>query len=232
MDIKGISKVAEGLKQSQQVEPTAEQIKAADTRADNFKAHFHRVFKEKKGYEFTIDAENTKQFDLLVWYFVKHPYFLKVENKTSTVVNDYSFSKGVMLLGNVGCGKTTMFNTVLDVLRGFQMGFLIHSCLDVEEGFAKSGYESLENYGKPYTKAFDDLGFDDVVKFYGNEERIMIRVIEKRHRLFIDSNVITHFTTNLGGEEIKARYGDRIHSRLKEMCNIITFGKNAKDRRK
>lgn len=231
MDLKNISKVAAGFKKDN-LEPTADDIAKADIRYNNLKSWFFKVLEGSFKKEFIIDAENEKQLDLVFWYYSRHPNFLKPENKTSSIVNDYSFDKGLMFVGSVGCGKTTIVNTIIKVLQNFQKAFLSHSCLDVEEDFANNGYAALEKYGKPFIKNFDDLGFDDVVKFYGNEERIMIRVIEKRHRLFIDFNIPTHFTTNLGGEELKKRYGVRIHSRLKEMCNIITFKNDAKDRRK
>lgn len=224
-----LDKVINGLRE--QEAPPATTMQEYDRRYGNLKELFLQTFFDRKKVHYKIDHFNKKQFDLMLWYFCQHPNFLNPENKTHHDVADYSFKKGIMMVGNVGCGKTEMITNFYEVLKRFQMGFLIHSCLDIEESFATSGYEALKEYTKPFTKVFDDLGFDDVVKFYGNEERIMIRVLEKRHRQFIDKGIISHFTTNLNGKLIKERYGERTHSRAKEMCNIINFDKDAKDRR-
>jgi predicted ATPase len=188
-------------------------------------------FFEQKGLEYQIDEDNKKQFQLLSWYFSKNPRFENAENKTGQNIGNYGLKKGLMILGNVGCGKTTMIKAFQESLKFVNAGFVIHSCLDVESDFARNGYEALDSLHKPYQKMFDDLGFDDVVKHFGNEERIMIRVIEKRERLFEDLGIKTHYTTNLSGKAIFDRYGERTHSRLKGSTNIINFATNAKDRR-
>ncbi|MDT8347935.1 MAG: ATPase, partial [Flavobacteriaceae bacterium] len=42
----------------------------------------------------------------------------------------------------------------------------------------------------------------------------------------------THITTNLNAEELEARYGSRVRSRLREMFNLISFDKASVDKRK
>jgi hypothetical protein len=41
----------------------------------------------------------------------------------------------------------------------------------------------------------------------------------------------SHITTNLNAEELEARYGSRVRSRLREMFNLIGFDESSKDKR-
>lgn len=41
----------------------------------------------------------------------------------------------------------------------------------------------------------------------------------------------TYLTSNLSASEPEALHGDRLRSRLREMCNVISFPATATDRR-
>ncbi len=41
-----------------------------------------------------------------------------------------------------------------------------------------------------------------------------------------------HITTNLNAQELEERYGNRVRSRMREMFNLIAFGKERGDKRK
>ena len=41
----------------------------------------------------------------------------------------------------------------------------------------------------------------------------------------------THLTSNLNAPELETLYGDRPRSRLREMCNVLSFPATAPDRR-
>ena len=44
--------------------------------------------------------------------------------------------------------------------------------------------------------------------------------------------VLTHFTSNLTAPQIEKHYGERVRSRLREMCNWIEYTVNSTDKRK
>lgn len=108
-------------------------------------------------------------------------------------------------------------------------------CTDIAKEYADGGYKEIRRYGKGslrfkgdtkelVTFCFDDLGTEYNAKFYGNEANVMADIIHERYELFKTEGLITHFTTNLLRSEMKEKYGDRILSRLEEMCNFITLG--------
>lgn len=43
---------------------------------------------------------------------------------------------------------------------------------------------------------------------------------------------LTHATTNLNAEELEEGYGNRVHSRMRELFNFIAFDMGAGDKRK
>jgi len=62
---------------------------------------------------------------------------------------------------------------------------------------------------------FDDLGSENIANHYGASINIMSEIIIRRY----EKKLLTHFTSNLSIEEIKAFYGMRVYDRLREMVN-------------
>jgi len=60
----------------------------------------------------------------------------------------------------------------------------------------------------------------------------MGEILLSRYDLFKTKNVKTHITTNLNAEELEARYGSRVRSRMREMFNLISFDSSTTDKRK
>ena len=50
--------------------------------------------------------------------------------------------------------------------------------------------------------------------------------------LFQGCQVLTHFTSNLTAPQIEKHYGERVRSRLREMCNWIEYKSDSFDKRK
>ena len=70
------------------------------------------------------------------------------------------------------------------------------------------------------------------LKYFGNECNVMAEVILTRYDLFVSRKLITHITTNLAAGEIEKMYGNRLRSRIRELCNLIAFPTSASDKRK
>ena len=93
------------------------------------------------------------------------------------------------------------------------------------------GYGPILQYDQPITYCFDDLGLESDAKHYGNDCNVMAEVLLDRYDQFTQHGMITHLTTNLNAETLEDIYGNRVRSRLREMCNLICFPPEAKDRR-
>lgn len=163
-------------------------------------------------------------------------YFLKDETMCNKI--GISLQKGILLSGPVGCGKTTLINLMRFVAQS-ENKFILKSCRDISFEFIQDGYEIIHRYskGKLYESnfrnyCFDDLGTENNLKYYGNECNVMAEIILSRYDLFVSRKLQTHITTNLSASEIEKQYGNRVRSRLRELCNLVAFDNFTKDKRR
>lgn len=162
-------------------------------------------------------------------------YFLNDEETTNQLGID--LTKGILLSGPVGCGKTTLM-TLMKYVTQKENKFYLKTCRDVSFEFIKEGYEIIHRYSRgSYSQSeyknycFDDLGVESNLKYYGNECNVMAEIILSRYDLFISKKVKTHITTNLSASEIETMYGNRVRSRFRAMLNLIAFDKTTQDKR-
>lgn len=156
------------------------------------------------------------------------PTFPQMVAKVLT--NESKDGKGIALLGPTGNGKTT------------RMLFMARM-LGIRLEHAKVMVENLrQNDSVPYFRditrtdirygdlvppryhdlIIDDLGFEDERSvMFGNTRDIMQNVLLARYMVFPQHK--THITSNKTPEELQARYGDRIWSRLNEMCIFVAM---------
>jgi DNA replication protein DnaC len=163
-------------------------------------------------------------------------YFLKDEQACYQFNID--LEKGILLTGPIGCGKTSLMN-LMKYLTATEHKFFIKPCRDISIEFIQDGYQIIHKYSigklyqsEPRTYCFDDLGTENNLKYFGNECNVMAEILLSRYDLFISKKLQTHITTNLSATEIEKQYGNRVRSRLRELCNLIAFENVAKDKRK
>lgn len=193
-------------------------------------------FAKKSIPDFEIDSSNIEIFRMLCLYFSNDPEFEKTHH-------NFALRKGIILAGPVGCGKTTLLNLFK---RNTVNSFNVHSCREIAGEYTATkdgGYEVIEYYSNLSPVAygtyfdqthigtcFDDLGTESAKKHFGNQVNIMEDIILARYDRGIRNK--THFTTNLSADEIEEMYGQRVKSRLREVCNFMTFETQSTDRRK
>ena len=162
-------------------------------------------------------------------------YFLKDEVLAANFNLD--LSKGILLSGPVGCGKTALMSLMRAAAKQ-NNNFIMKTCRDISFEFIKDGYQTIQKYSHGNNSSseyrnycLDDLGVETNLKYYGNECNVMAEIILSRYDIFISKQVITHITSNLSATEIETVYGNRVRSRLREMLNLIAFDDNALDKR-
>jgi len=189
-------------------------------------------FFERNHRPFVVDQDNIAIFNLLLNYFTQNKSFEQ---------EGYSLSKGILLYGDVGTGKTELLKMFgLNQVQSFGLV----SCRAITDAFTGDGDSEVEKYytnrknaiphafGQEYSGyCFDDLGTEaPMVMHYGNKKNMMAEIILNRYDSKMDYRY-THITTNLTVKEIIDRYGSRCTDRMREMFNIITFPSGAKSRR-
>ncbi|HPM30990.1 MAG TPA: ATPase [Chryseolinea sp.] len=193
-------------------------------------AFFEKRGKELYGSKFKIHEQDHDLIFKLVIYFLG--------NKEEATRMNIELSKGILLTGPIGCGKTTLMTLMRSVPPPERI-HVVKSTRDISFEFIQEGYEVIWRYSKMSFNnnlakiyCFDDLGAEHNLKYFGNECNVMGEILLSRYDLFISQGMITHLTTNLSATELENAYGNRLRSRLREMFNLVTFDQKTTDKRK
>ena len=172
--------------------------------------------------------------------------YLQVENfeYTPEILNILNFffdgilklkspKRNFVLHGPVGTGKTVLikslfaFTAYINVIP-FPSFIPVYKLISE---FRESGQEALETILRPKILIVDDLGSEDIVSDYGTKRSLLSELIYSRYDSFLSEGKRTFFTTNLTLKELKSFYGDRVFSRLIELCEYDKTALTGNDRR-
>lgn len=186
--------------------------------------------KELYGEKFRIHKEDYEIIYKLIVYFIG--------DQSEAVKLGIDLSKGIILTGPIGCGKTSLMN-LMRFVPPPERNHIMKTCRDVSFEFIQEGYEVIWRYSRmsfnnshPKIYCFDDLGTEQSLKYFGNDCNVMAEILLSRYEYFISQKMITHITTNLSAPEIETSYGNRVRSRLREMFNLISFSETISDKRR
>jgi DNA replication protein DnaC len=146
--------------------------------------------------------------------------------------------KGLFLFSGCGTGKTSRM-----AFMSRTMGIKMITALALYEAFKNYGVDyandlSLVNLKRRYDVypdhaedlIIDELGTEPpTCLIFGTPAYPLADIIEQRYIMFTRHQALTHFTSNKSIEEIKQVYGERVYSRIHEMCHQLNM--NGIDRR-
>jgi hypothetical protein len=188
---------------------------------------------------FRRDENCEAVIDLIVQYMRGDELFLKMDEA-------YTHNKGLLIMGQVGSGKTLIMKTFMRLQYKFESysrypgSRSIYYSIDsyaVAHAYQKKGYEifseqfvtdTLERINlKQDNLLIDDIGSEPVISHYGNVTNVIGELLTMRYD---NKRVSTYSTSNLDAKTLKQHYGERTFSRMKEMFNFINL--KGSDRRK
>lgn len=189
---------------------------------------------------FVIDDENRFAFE----NFIKWAHCdtsMKCIDPVSGQVIPGRLKRGIYIAGNTGTGKTWCMEIMQAYIQAIGIKVLWHNDNDPRplywrtiradglcDVWAESG--NIQQYKTAPMLAIQDLGNEPTETLYmGNRLDVVRYVIEYRGDMHAEMTFITS-NLRMGGEILKERYGDRVSSRLQEMCNYLVI--KGKDRRK
>lgn len=161
----------------------------------------------KNGFRLIVNDQTKPLITALCFFFSNDPRF---ESELS-----YSFSKGIILRGSCGLGKTFL----VDLLKENELKpVAIRSMIDISEEVKSYGDYTPPVGGILY---LDDVGSEEAtVNHYGTKINWFKSFIELYYTKGRPFNRLM-FSTNNSFDQIEERYGFRVRSRLREMFNVI-----------
>ena len=174
------------------------------------------------GQQFKIYKEDRDILYKLCLYFI--------QDRIACKELGIDIDKGILLSGPVGCGKTSLIR-LLKHLVPHRKPYEVVPTRNIVFGFNHLGYKTIEDYGNTQFFCFDDLGVEPMGRHYGKDCNVMGEILLSRYDLFLEKKIKTHATTNLNAAELEERYGNRIRSRMRQLFNLVAFGKRSRDKR-
>lgn len=178
---------------------------------------------------FTIDDSNRFVYENIIRWIHGDETMMALHPETKQPIRG-DLNKGIFIGGNTGSGKSWCLEimgayTFADnpqVKMGDDMCMLRWQGIRTDvicDEYARTG--NVESYKKRHILAIQDLGAEQPETMYmGNRLNVLQQIIESRgDRL----DAITLITSNLPITHVKMveRYGERVASRLQEMCNYF-----------
>lgn len=186
--------------------------------------------------DFVIDKGLQFAYTNVARWFVGDPAMLAMNPKTGMAERG-DLNKGLYISGRTGCGKTWMMDIFTYLARehvlrvdisGKSAIMNIRSCRadEITSRFIQNA--DLGAYVGEPMMLINDLGAEPKeVLYMGNRIDVLRQVLERRAD---DPSKLTFITSNfpMNADAIKERYGERVFSRLSQMCNYIEINGNDK----
>lgn len=129
----------------------------------------------------------------------------------------------LLIIGEVGTGKTTMLGAIRDFLLSAGKFNRMLKALSLQDYFLENDESFMNSILKGHWCDYlllDDIGEEPIeIKSYGNSMFPYSRIISERYDRLLPVIV----TSNLPLEEFKEVYGERTYDRMVEMFDCIAF---------
>lgn len=122
--------------------------------------------------------------------------------------------KGLLLYGNCGRGKSLLARYAIPMIF---RGFLRRIVTVVDCG---SQANNIDEILRRKFVSLDDIGTEADRVDFGTRRNIVVEVINKAHD---NPDTLLIMSTNLSGDGIREKYGDRIFDRVKYLCYRVAF---------
>jgi len=181
---------------------------------------------------FIVNKSNQKVLRLLLLYFTGSPHFEEIYKEQTG--KDGSLNKGIFLVGNVGTGKSLIFQIFdhytkhvirLNTYKNF-------TAISIIDNVNVSGVKLLSEFSDniidrkamPITCYIDDIASkNEMIKNFGTELSVIEQLLSMRYNVYERYKVLTHCSSNKYPAEMNGIYDARLIDRFKKMFNYISL---------
>lgn len=195
---------------------------------EELKLVFERQFKQSTSREWQWDKYSKVYFRKICKY-LNNEWDDKPAEFKDFSIPAWQPNKSIIFMGKNGCGKTTLLK------------FLRYAAANPTFGGSKVKYRECEDvrldvqecngdyqaYLKDVIYAFDELGREGILNYYGNKMEVMDTILCGR----VNRGYKTFVSTNWNNQMILDRYGSTLHSRIFGEYNAAVWGDDAIDYR-
>jgi len=187
---------------------------------------FSFAFFENEGKKFIANEDTTYNLKSVFLYYLRDPEF------KNFVKNEMDFNKGLLIVGDVGNGKSSIMKAFESVFRNSNLYFKGYSTNESVAMYDKctdsSEKDELMKALTTGNRYFDDLLTERQTNNYGRIElfKDVLEIRESNNRLTHGSiNYDFNFPNDLEKAllQINDRYGKRAYDRSYKMFNILEF---------
>ena len=192
---------------------------------------FLKAFKENENIEFKLTPETAENIKPIFYYFLGDLEKLKGCKNVSNL-SKVDLSKGLLIIGNYGNGKTSVMKALEKVFKNTNLifkGYNTNEAVTMYEACGNSKEkDEFMNLMVKGTRYFDDVKTERQASNYGKTE-IFKEIFEMRNRnkvkTFITMNYREGNPNDLkdGLLEMGEKYGSRVYDRIFQDYIIIEF---------
>lgn len=184
---------------------------------------------------FVLDDNNRFAYDNLLRWCISDPAMQCMGEDGQPVPGD--LQKGIYLYGDTGTGKSLLLDICRTFCKIYKIGIKAGDQVsplawrteradDICDAVGADG--DLQQWKAEKVLCIQDLGNEPAeILYMGNRRRVLRSVIEARGDMY---DRLTLISSNFPPSKLAPIYGNRVQSRIRQMCNPIYLGGN--DRRK
>lgn len=193
---------------------------------------FLTVYREYYKREFIRTEDYIENVKCVMLYFLQDDEFFNCKRLVKDI-NEPSFEKGLLIVGDFGNGKSSVMKTIHLVLQSYPSKSFAFKDANQVVGDFEACDQPIDRdlfWKRMLTGRclFDDVKTEGMASNYG-KKNLFKDILERRYERSLITYLCCNYSEDNPGDltaaldEFGIKYGGRVYDRLKQMFNIVEF---------